>query len=75
MLNLTKYAAVAALATGLGVAATKSASAWSDDYDDGYGIGPYADGFTYPYTYYGYRPFHPPRLYGFYGPRPFYNHW
>jgi hypothetical protein len=59
MLNLAKYAAVAALAAGLGVAATKPASAWGyiwgyscgDGCGYGYGaFGPFPYGF-YPYGY------------------------
>ena len=71
MLNLAKYAGMAALAVGLGVAATKPASAW--DYGPtGYGYGPYVYGFAYPYPPYGYHPYyyHP----HFYGYRPFYYH-
>jgi hypothetical protein len=55
MLNLAKYAAVAALAVGLGVAATKPASAW--DYTWGYSCG---DGCGYGYGAFG------PVPYGFY---------
>jgi hypothetical protein len=65
MLNLAKYAAVAALAVGLSVAATKPASAWGYIWDIwgyscgdgcgyGYGaFGPVPYGF-YPYPYGGY---------------------
>jgi hypothetical protein len=59
MLNLAKYAAVAALAVGLGVAATKPASAWG--YNWGYSCG---DGCGYGYGAFG------PFLYGFY-PYPY----
>jgi hypothetical protein len=59
MLNLAKYAAVAALAVGLGVAATKPASAWGDNW--GYSCG---DGCGYGYGAFG------PFLYGFY-PYPY----
>jgi hypothetical protein len=59
MLNLAKFAAVAALAMGLGVAATKPASAW--DYNWGYSCG---DGCGYGYGAFG------PFLYGFY-PYPY----
>ena len=59
MLNLTKYAAIAALAVGLATTATKPASAW------GYG--------NYPHHYYGYyRPYYH-RHFGYYGYRPFYR--
>ncbi len=62
MLNLAKYATPAALAGGLGVAASEPASAWG--------------GFAYPYYgYYGYRPFYRHHYYGFYGPGRFYRHW
>jgi hypothetical protein len=81
MLSLAKYGAVAALAGGLGIAATEPASAWGYGYNCadgcgyGYGaFGPYSSGF-YPYGYYGYRPFYPRHYYGFYGPRRFYRHW
>src|SRR5215475_2012973 len=60
MLNLAKYAAVAALVVGLGVATTKPASAWGyfwwgyscgDGCGYGYGaFGPIPYGF-YPYPY------------------------
>jgi hypothetical protein len=59
MFNLAKYAAVAALALGLGVAATKPASAWG--YNWGYSCG---DGCGYGYGAFG------PFLYGFY-PYPY----
>jgi hypothetical protein len=85
MLNLAKYAAVAALAMGLGVAATKPASAWgyfwgyscADGCGYGYGaFGPFSYGF-YPYGYEGYRPhylpYYPHHLYGGYGPTRFYR--
>jgi hypothetical protein len=85
MLNLAKYAAVAALAMGLGVAATKPASAWGyiwgyscgDGCGYGYGaFGPFSYGF-YPYGYEGYRPhylpYYPHHLYGGYGPTRFYR--
>src|SRR6267154_1685342 len=77
MLNLAKYATIAALAGGLGVAASEPASAWSYGYYScgdgcgyGYGaFGPYAYGFAYPYYgYYGYRPFYRHHYYGFYDP-------
>jgi hypothetical protein len=69
MLNLARYAAVAALAGGLGIAATVPASAWG-----GYGYGgPYGYGYSYPD--YAYRPFYRHHYYGFYGPRRFYRHW
>jgi hypothetical protein len=68
MLNLAKYAAVAALAVSLGVAATKPASAWGYIWDVwgytcgdgcgyGYGaFGPVPYGFyPYPYGYDGVR--------------------
>jgi hypothetical protein len=56
MLNLAKCAAVAALAVGLGVAATKPASAW-DYFSWGYSCG---DGCGYGYGAFG------PIPYGFY---------
>src|SRR6266481_9477071 len=77
MLNLAKYATIAALAGGLGVAASEPASAWGYGYYGcgdgcgyGYGaFGPYAYGFAYPYYgYYGYRPFYRHHYYGFYDP-------
>src|SRR5712675_2730214 len=77
MLNLAKYATIAALAGGLGVAASEPASAWGYGYYScgdgcgyGYGaFGPYAYGFAYPYYgYYGYRPFYRHHYYGFYDP-------
>src|SRR5712671_7344622 len=77
MLNLAKYATIAALAGGLGVAASEPASAWGygyygcgDSCGYGYGaFGPYAYGFAYPYYgYYGYRPFYRHHYYGFYDP-------
>ena len=80
MLNPAKYAAVAALAGGLGIAAAEPASARGYRYNcgdgcGGYGaFGPYAYGF-HPYGYYGYRPFYRHHYYGFYGPRRFYRHW
>jgi hypothetical protein len=67
MLNLAKYAAVAALAVGLGIAATQPASAWftlwggysgwgyscGDGCGYGYGaFGPFPYG-PYPYSYDG----------------------
>jgi hypothetical protein len=64
MSNLAKYATIAALIVGLGVAATKPASAWGYGYDPNYGYGygygafPDAYGFAYPHGYYGYRPFY-----------------
>ena len=66
MLNLAKYAAVAALAVGPGLAATKPTSAWGYTWGYscgggcgyGYGaFGPFPYGF-YPYGYDGYRPYH-----------------
>jgi hypothetical protein len=85
MLNLAKYGAVAALAGGLGIAATEPASAWGYGYNCGDGcgygygaFGPYAYG-SYPYYgNYGYRPFYRPyrhHFYGYDGPRGFYRHW
>ena len=77
MLNLAKYATIAALAGGLGVAVSEPASAWGygyygcgDSCGYGYGaFGPYAYGFAYPYYgYYGYRPFYRHHYYGFYDP-------
>ena len=77
MLNLAKYTTIAALAGGLGVAASEPASAWGYGYYScgdgcgyGYGaFGPYAYGFAYPYYgYYGYRPFYRHHYYGFYDP-------
>ena len=60
MLKLAKYAAVAAVAMGLGVAATEPASAWGS-----YGY--------YRHHHYGYyRPFYRHHYYGYY--RPFYRH-
>jgi hypothetical protein len=54
LMNLAKYAAVAAFVVGLGVAATEPASAWDHGY--GYGYGSHAYGFAYPYYgSYGYR--------------------
>jgi hypothetical protein len=53
MLNLAKYAAVAALAGGLGIAAAEPASAWGYGYNCGDGCG------------YGYGAFGP-NAYGFY---------
>ena len=70
MLNLAKYAAVAALAGGLGIAATQPAAAWGAF---GYG-GPY--GYYGPsHHYYGYPPFYRHHYYGFYGPRRFHRYW
>jgi hypothetical protein len=89
MSNLAKYAAVAALAVGLGVATTKPASAWDYGYFGyyncgdgcgyGYGaFGPFPYGFFYPYGNDGYRPSHlpyyPHHFYGVYGPRTLYRH-
>jgi hypothetical protein len=85
MLNLAKYAAVAALVVGLDVAAAKPASAWGYTWwyncgdGCGYGYGAFWPPFGfYPYGYDGYRPNYPPyyphHVYGFYGPRPFYRH-
>jgi hypothetical protein len=83
MLNLAKYAAVAALAGGLGVAATKPASAWGYTWGYscgtgcgyGYGaFGPFPYGF-YPYGYEGYRPVYRRHYYSVYGPGRFYRHW
>jgi hypothetical protein len=51
LMNLAKYAAVAAVAVGFAVAATEPASAW----DHGYGYGPHAYGFAHTYGSYGYR--------------------
>src|SRR5712675_828502 len=62
MLNLAKYATIAALAGGLGVAASEPASAW------GYGYYSCGDGCGYGYGYYGYRPFYRHHYYGFYDP-------
>jgi hypothetical protein len=72
MLNLAKYAGMAALAVGLAVAATKPVSAWGYGPWD-YGYGPYVYGFAYPYPYYGYHPYYYPHAYGYYGYRPFYH--
>jgi hypothetical protein len=67
MLNLAKYAAVAALAGGLGIVATEPASAWGYGYNcgDGCGYGYGAFG-PYPYGYYGYRPHYRHHFYGGY---------
>ena|SRR5258708_7027826 len=54
MLNLAKYAAVAALAGGLGIVATEPASAWGYGYNCGDGCG-YGYGAFGPYAY-GFRP-------------------
>jgi hypothetical protein len=75
MLNLAKYAAVAAVAVGFAVAATEPASAWDQGY--GYGYGPHADGFAYPYygSYgyqHGYRPSYRHRFHTYNGHRTFY---
>jgi hypothetical protein len=57
MVDLAKYAAMAALAVGLGVAATKPAAAWGSDPTYGYGYGAFASdypevyAFTYPNGY------------------------
>jgi hypothetical protein len=63
MLNLAKYAAVAVCAVGLGVAATKPASAWGSTWwyncgdGCGYGYGAFWPPFGfYPYGYDGYQP-------------------
>jgi hypothetical protein len=83
MLKLAKYAAVAALAVGLGVAATKPAAAWSylwgyscgDGCGYGYGaFGPFPYGF-YPYGYEDNRQVYRHRYYSFYGPGRVYRHW
>jgi hypothetical protein len=71
MLNLAKYAGMAALVMGLVIAATKPASAW--DYSQwGYDEGPQFYGFAYPYPSYGYHPYYHPQFYGYYGYQPFY---
>jgi len=83
MLNLAKYAAVAVLAVGLGVAATTPASAWGylwgyscgNGCGYGYGaFGPFPYGF-YPYGYDDNRRYYRHHSGGFYGPGPFYRHW
>jgi hypothetical protein len=83
MLNFAKYAAVAALAVCLGVAATKPASAWGyiwgyscgDGCGYGYGaFGPFSYGF-YPYGYDDHRLVYRHYYDGFYGPGRFYRHW
>jgi hypothetical protein len=79
MLNLAKYAAVAALAVCLGVAATKPASAWGYSCGDGCGcgygaFGSFSYGF-YPYGYDDYRLVYRHHYDGFYGPARFYRHW
>jgi hypothetical protein len=69
LMNLAKYAAVAAVAVGVGVAAIKPASAWGS----GYRYGPYAYGSADPYYgSYGYRPSYRHRFHTFNGHRTFY---
>jgi len=78
MFNLAKYASVAALAVGLGVAGTKPASAWGDTWwyncgdGCGYGYGAFWPPFGfYPYGYDGYRPSYLPSYpHHFYDPAP-----
>jgi hypothetical protein len=73
MLKLAKYAAVAAVASGLGIVATEPASAWGSGYGYGdYGYNPYAYGFSRPYGHYGYRSYR--HHYGYYDQGRFYRH-
>jgi hypothetical protein len=86
MVNLVKYAAIAAFATGLGVATTKPASAWwgswpPSDPNYGYGWGAFASGYpevyglTYPYGY-GHVMTYPGGYTGYYRPYgpPYHRH-
>jgi hypothetical protein len=78
MVNLVKYAAIAAFATGLGVATTKPASAWwgsgpPSDPNYGYGWGAFASGYpeVYALTYpngYGHVMTYPGGYDGYYRP-------
>jgi hypothetical protein len=71
LMNLAKYAAVAAVAVGVGIAVTEPASARDHGY--GYRYGPYAYGFTYPYyDSYGYRRPYRHRFHTYNGRRTFY---
>jgi hypothetical protein len=80
-MNPAKYAAVAAVAVGAGVAATKPASAWDfgDDPNYGYGYGAFASG--YPEVYgmnypdgYSYVMIYPGGYEGYYRPYGYYGH-
>jgi hypothetical protein len=81
MLNFAKYAAMATLAVGLAVAATKPASAWGSDPNYGYGYGAFASGYpeVYGMTYpdgYAYVMTYPGGYEGYYRPygRPYHRH-